>query len=227
MRLGAAAGLTLLCALGTWAAGPKGTVPRSEASRYPAHGGRGGVWLGAVLLPPEQVKRNFVSDLNRCCVVVEVAIYPEAGKKLEVSAADFALRLTGTETAVKAGSPKTLAATLQKAGAGDRNITLYPQAGVGYESGRTRDPVTGERRSDGGVVVSAGVGVGVGEPSPATTDKDREVMETELAEKGLPEGASSSPVAGYLYFPLTAKKKGATYQLEYTVNGSKITLRLP
>ena len=51
-------------------------------------------------------------------------------------------------------------------------------------------------------------------------------METELTEKGLPEGSASAPVSGYVYFPV-ARKKNQTLTLEYTVNGEKVQLRLP
>jgi hypothetical protein len=51
-------------------------------------------------------------------------------------------------------------------------------------------------------------------------------METELAEKGLPEGSASAPVAGYVYFPI-ARKKGTPLHLSYTVNGQKVELKLP
>jgi hypothetical protein len=50
-------------------------------------------------------------------------------------------------------------------------------------------------------------------------------MELELREKGLPEGETSSPVAGYLYFS-QLKKKNTKYQLEYVVNGEKVILPL-
>jgi hypothetical protein len=46
-------------------------------------------------------------------------------------------------------------------------------------------------------------------------------METELAEKGLPEGAASSPVAGYIYFPVSPMKK-SDYQVEYVSDGKKL-----
>ncbi len=55
---------------------------------------------------------------------------------------------------------------------------------------------------------------------------DRKVVETELDEKGLPEGAIMTPVAGYLYFPLAKKAKNARYELEYVLNGNKVVLRL-
>jgi hypothetical protein len=52
-------------------------------------------------------------------------------------------------------------------------------------------------------------------------------MEAELDEKGLLEGAAETPVAGYLYFPLSKKTKNSRYELEYMLNGNKIVLRLP
>jgi hypothetical protein len=51
-------------------------------------------------------------------------------------------------------------------------------------------------------------------------------METELDEKGLPEGAVITPVAGYRYFPLAKKAKNARYELESMLNGNKVVLRL-
>jgi len=52
-------------------------------------------------------------------------------------------------------------------------------------------------------------------------------METELSEKGLRAGASSTPVAGYVYFPVMLKKKNASLKLEYKVSGETILLALP
>jgi hypothetical protein len=51
------------------------------------------------------------------------------------------------------------------------------------------------------------------------------VMETDLSEKGLPQGSASSSVAGYLYFCLPRSKK-ASYQLEYVIHGQKMLLNL-
>jgi hypothetical protein len=51
-------------------------------------------------------------------------------------------------------------------------------------------------------------------------------MELELTEKGLPEGSTKTPVAGYLYFPYPEKKKSDAYQLEYTLGGVKGALAL-
>jgi len=95
---------------------------------------------------------------------------------------------------------------------------------VGYESGN--DPLTGQRVH--GVETGGSVGVGIGrqEPAPASTDRDRRVMEMELTEKALPEETASAPVAGYLYFSIPKDNKKAHQQLEYTLNGQKVTLNL-
>src|SRR5581483_12257589 len=103
------------------------------------------------------------------------------------------------------------------------DIAVYPTTSIGYNSGPVYDPVTGTPQG-GGVYTQTGVGVAVRNPNgPGVSDKDRSVMETELSEKGLPEGATSSPVAGYVYFPILSKKR-ADYQLEYVSDGKKLVL---
>jgi hypothetical protein len=221
--------LTVVLAIGTSLAadGPKGTVPRSAAAGYSAHTERDGVGIGATLLTADEARRTFVSDVNRCCLLVEIAFYPPKDKALQLSLNDFVLRVKGTDIASKPSSAGVIASTLQKKAGSDRDVTVSPTFGVGYESGGY-DPITGTRRSSG-VYKQAGVGVGIGGPGPnaASTDKDRHAMEMELSEKGLPEGAASVPVAGYLYFPLSSKMKNTTHQLEYQLNGNKILLSLP
>src|SRR5205807_4159509 len=172
---------------------------------------------------------------NRCCLIVEVALYPPKDSTVSVSLNDFVLRVTGTEIATKPSGAKVLAAKLQKQATSphDRDVTVSPTVGVGYDSGGYYDPVTGQRRG-GGVYTSTGVGVGVGaggsRPQPGSTDVDRNTMELELSEKSLPEGNSGAPVAGYLYFSLPRtkdKKATVTHQLEYTLYGNKVVLALP
>jgi hypothetical protein len=215
---------SLVCAAVLAFAAPKGTVPLSSASRYPAHVQRDGVSIGAKLLTPEQVRRTFVSDLKRCCLVVELALYPQADQPLDVSVDSFAIRAVGAETAARASSPKLVAASLQKSARAERDITVSPVVGVGYSSGRSYDPVTGTVQGSG-VTTQVGVGVGIGGAgsAPASTDQDRATMELELRDKGLPEGITAAPVSGYVYFPISSKKK-ASYQLEYMLNGEKVVL---
>jgi hypothetical protein len=204
---------------------PKGTVPRSMASKYSAHTEAGGALIGASLLKPQEVHKVFSTDLSRCCVVVEVALYPAKDKPIEVFSDDFVLRLEGTDTAVKPSSATLLAAQLQKKNENTHDVAVNSTVYVGYESGT--DPLTGQRVH--GVETAAGVGVGVGGnpgAAPASTDRDRDVMELELSEKGLPQDTASAPVAGYLYFSLPKGTKKATHQLEYTLNGQKVLLKL-
>jgi hypothetical protein len=206
-------------------AAPKGTAPRSSASQYQVHTERDGIGIGARLLTREEARKTFVSDVNRCCVVVEFAVYPQKGRPMTVSLDSFTLRLTGGETAAKPSSAEVVSATLQKRAHEQRDISVSPTMGVGYESGSVYDPSAGTQRR-GGVYTTAGVGVGIGSQGnePGSSEKDRAVMETELNEKGLPEGATAAPVAGYLYFPISRSKK-ATFQMEYVLNGNKVTLK--
>jgi hypothetical protein len=216
--------LTVGCLASLAFAAPRGTVPRSSANRYPAHTQGDGIGIGARLLTPEEARKTFVSDVNRCCKVIEFAIYPEKDKPLTVSLDSFTLRLTGSETAAKPSSAKIVSATLQKKAQDQRDVSVSPTVGVGYGSGSVYDPATGTQRG-GGVYTTTGVAVGIGSKGgePGSSEKDRAVMETELSEKGLPEGATTAPIAGYLYFPISRSKK-ATYQLEYMLNGNKVKL---
>lgn len=227
MKLKFSLAVLLLAAGVVLAAGHKGTVPRADASRYAAHAAQDGATIGAELLSAERVKRAFVSEVNNCCLVVEVAVYPEKGSSLEIALDDFTLRVPGTGIAAKPSSARLVVAALQKSTASRRDITVSPSVGIGYESGGpVYDPATGRTRG-GGVYTSAGVGVGVGDSRPVASERDRDTMEMELGEKGLPEGTASEPVAGHLYFQMAPKKKGsAGYELEYKLNGQKVTLRL-
>ena len=207
------------------AAAQQGTVPLDVASKYAAHAESDGASIGAVLLTPREVHKAFSTDLTRCCLVVEVAVYPGKGKPMDVSPDDFILRLAGADTAVKPSSARLLAAELQKKNGDSLGITTVTEAHIGYESGIS--PLTGQRIH--GVESGIGVGVGMGgEPAaaPASTLRDRDVMELELHEKALPDETTAAPVAGYLYFALSKDNKKASHQLEYTLNGQKVLLKL-
>ena len=214
----------IMCFASAAFAGPKGTVPRSSAAQYPIHAQRDDISVGAKLLNRQETRKTFVSDVNSCCSVLEIAVYPEKGKPLNVSLNDFVLRARNTESAAtKPSTPGVAAASIQKDAKTGTDVAVYPSTGIGYSSGTVYDPATG-RRQGGGVYTQSGVGVAIGSPSgPGVSDKDRSVMQTELSEKGLPEGSASAPVSGYVYFPVFLKKKGE-YQLEYTVEGNKVIL---
>ena len=218
-------GITLMLLVFAWAA-PKGTAPRSSASDYPAHAQQDGVTMGAKLLISAEVRKTFVSDLNRCCVVVELAVFPKTGQVLSVSLNDLMLRVAGADTPTRPSSATVISAALQKDVQKQRDVTVAPIVTVGYQTGTAYDPTTGTARG-GGVYTGAGVGVGVGQRGnqPGASDKDRSVMETELTEKGLPEGEAVNAVAGYVYFQ-TPRRKNAKYELLYKLNGNTVQIDL-
>lgn len=221
----------LLCATAVAWDAPKGTVPRSTPDKYSAHAEEGGTGIGATLLTPSQAKKAFASDVDRCCMVVEVALYPQKDSLVEVSLSDFALRIVGQDIAAKPSSPELVAAKLQKPleqKSDGRDVVISQTSGIGYQTGGV-DPVTGQRRP-GGVITTAGAGVGVGvggtrQPAPVSADADRRTMELELTEKSLPQGNFATAVSGYVYFTLP-QKKNSKYQLEYILDGTKVVLAL-
>jgi hypothetical protein len=160
-----------------WASdGARGTVPREAATKYGAHAEQNSVAIGATLLTAKDVRKVFKTDVGHCCVVVEVALYPQNGGQTAVSLNDFALRVVGQDVGAKPSSAKVVA----------------------WQSSKDSDRLRPRLIED---------------------------METELTEKSLPQGVTTAPVSGYLYFPL-AKTKNAAYQLEYTVQGNKVALAL-
>jgi len=195
------------------------------ATQYSAHAELDGVGVGAKLLSRDEARKAFVSDVNDCCLVVEIALYPRKDRAVDVSLNDLTLRQIGSETAAKPSSAKLIAATLQKSSRAKRDISVYPSTEIGYGSGPAYDPNTGTQRA-GGVYTRTGVGVGIGSAGAGATDKDRSTMEMELSEKGLPEGSATAPVAGYVYFPIHSTKKKVGYELSCVVSGNKVVLSL-
>ena len=215
--------LTMLAlAVPLFAADNKGTVPRSSAAAYPEHAQSGEIAIGAAVLTKEQVRKTFVSDVSRCCLVVEVAVYPPANGATNFNASDFVLR-TSDENATRPLSTEVVVGMLHKDSGSGRTVNIAPGGGVGYQSG-IYDPVTGPQAP--GPVYQAGVAVSTPStgPKPGSTEKERNTMESELSAHALPEGQATAPVSGYLYFPISGKKKCDHCQLEYTLNGTKGSL---
>jgi hypothetical protein len=206
--------------------GRGGTAPRRSADKYRAHGQFEGVSIGAELLPRKEVSKEFAADVNRCCLVVRVAVYPKKDEVLLVSLDDFALTVGETDTPIRPQSATVISSRLEKKNGSNAGVST--SVGIGYESGTYIDPVTGQPVRVHGVTTSAGVAVGAGDRVPATVaEHDREVIERELSEKGLPEAKIAIPVSGYLYFSLPRQKKNTKYHLEYTVKGETLNLELP
>ena len=94
-------------ALASWAL--QGTAPRSVAGKYAAHAEQNGVAIGAVMLTSGELRKTFKTDVDRCCRVVEVALYPQDGGPADVSLGDFTLQVAGEEIAAKPSTPKVVA----------------------------------------------------------------------------------------------------------------------
>ena len=206
----------------------EGTVPRASAAKYHSHAERDGFSLGAELLSQKEASRVFAADVNRCCLVLQVAVYPKKDESIELSLFDFSLIEVNGDKPVRPESPTTVAAKLEKKKNPPGGVDVTTSGGVGYESGTYTDPVTGQPVHVRGVSTSVGVGISTGNSTPPdVAERDREVIERELYEKGLPEAKVSIPVAGYLYFPLPNAKKDAKYQLVYSGRTESLTVSLP
>jgi hypothetical protein len=99
----------MICASALASDMPKGTVPHATNDSYDAHAEQNGTAIGATMLKPGQTKKIFKTDVGRCCLVVEVALYPQKDHVTLVSLDDFALRVTGQDIAAKPSSAKVVA----------------------------------------------------------------------------------------------------------------------
>ncbi len=215
-----------------------GIRPRPSARDYAAsETAVGELTVAASVISPEQVKHMFATDLNHGYIVVELAVYPESGRAVELSQSDFVMKIGGGGDMIRPASPRTIASALHrskepKPGSG-RDVSVYPSGSIGYESGTWTDPNTGQRRRDSGVYTGAGVGVGLGDQGPqmpraGSTERDRVTVQQELEDKTLPEGKANHAVAGYLFFPKpSGKQKNALYEISYFGDNAKLKVAVP
>jgi hypothetical protein len=143
--------------------------------------------LAAVVVPPDQVRKTFATDLNRGgYIVVEVAIYPEARRVVDLSNADFVLRID-SETARPVGASAIAAIVVKQEHKPLQpdDVIVVTSANIGRES--VNDPARG---GAGAWFIPARCWcrsrqVG-GPPHPSATDRARAAIEEELEEKSLP-----------------------------------------
>ena len=152
------ASLALIALATVASAGPRGTVPREDAGKYQAHAERDGLVIGAEVLTSDQAHKKFSANVNRCCIVVEVALYPAKDKPVDVLLDDFALRPAETDIAARPMSPQVVAARLDNKPEAQSRVSTTSSVGVGYESGTYIDPVTGRPVKYHGVDTEAGGG---------------------------------------------------------------------
>ena len=99
----------IICATALASDAQKGTVPHSSPDNYKAHAEQNGVTISATLLTADQARKAFFADVNRCCLVVEVALYPPKDAVAHISLDDFTLRVVGQDIAAKPSTAKTAA----------------------------------------------------------------------------------------------------------------------
>src|SRR6267154_3794343 len=92
----------------------RGTKPRASAEQYSAHTELNGVGVGALRLGKSESRKALSVDLSNCCIVVEVAIYPEKDRPVKVLTTDFALRGRGMDDVLTLARLDEVAARLQE-----------------------------------------------------------------------------------------------------------------
>lgn len=213
-----------------------GVHPRSAPSDYSAVQRTGTGTYAASLLSPNQVKDLFAVDISKTYMVFEVACYPTSTGMATIHPDDFLIKTGKNSEFVHPADAVTVASVIQRKNAppppSNKDSEIYTSANIGYESGT--DPYTGRRVHS--VYTGAGVGVGPaqpGDPYPMPraggTSRDRAILESQLADKALPEGSFSKPVAGFVYFPAKEirKKANGRYDLEYLSDSSgKVQLQV-
>jgi hypothetical protein len=217
-------------ALATLVVAGDGIPPRSSSADYPVSRPTPSATIAAILAAPDQVKRIFPAEVGKKYVVVEVAIYPQPGETVDIRSLDFGLKFAGDVTRYPA-TPQEVASVWREKKSDPlspgHGVDVTTETGVTYSSGT--DPVTGQRTK--GWSTYEGVGVGVGRPQnapPPPPGYDPNMLEAVAREKALPEGKTGDAVAGYLYFPVPAKKhKGDTLELKYSAAGASVILPLP
>jgi hypothetical protein len=208
-----------------------GRTPRSSSADYPAHQETTAAEIGAVRVSPEQLNKNFPSDFSKKYVVVEVAIYPKAGA-VDVVDMDFVLRLTDSES--HPDTAEEVAGLWRPRNRAHPDVTsgTHVSNETGIIMASQTDPVTGRRVNSTGTYERVGVSGGDDPNRPiqyptGASNADADRMEAQLTKWALPEGKTNSPVAGYVYFPASAKKSKGTLELQYSHDGSSASLKLP
>ncbi len=219
-----------------------GVPPRDSSSNYPVHQRLKSLSIGAVALTSDQVRKLFSNEIASKYAVVEVAIYPE-GLEVDVGREDFVLRV-GEATLIHPDRPDEVALpwTDRKPPSLPGNTHVTTETGVvcGAGTGGT-GPYGGTNGTNTGAnngaynrpVRGCGTYEGVGvnnyptAASPDPTATSRNTADIKIRNRALPEGKTTKPVAGYLYFLVSSKQRKAGLSLEYSKDGVSAELALP
>jgi hypothetical protein len=211
-----------------------GIRPRAGVSDYPAHESTASAAFGAAVIPGGEVKKIFAADVDKAgYVVVEVGVFPAAGRDVDLSPADFNLRADPNALSERTADADAIAAAVIKpspsAGPEIPGTDISVSGGASVAHTSYPDPSTGRRTGITTVGIDTGVGIGNrGAQYPSSSTGDTHRLEQQLWEKSLPDGRTGAPVAGYVYFPKPSKKaKGAAWVLEWQNAGERVNITLP
>jgi hypothetical protein len=203
-----------------------GLPPRGSASDYAVHRSVQDAEIAAERLKPDRVAKTFSSEIDRSYVVMEVAIYPQNGATIDVQSLDFALRFAGQQE-THPDTPEEASAPLREKPGIKSPVEVTSETGVVVAT--QKDPATGRRTTDVATYEATGVAVGNPQSSPppsAPRGPDPRIVEDRLQAKGLPQGKTGKPIAGYLYFPKPPRKPSSN-RLELIYSRSNPSLDLP
>ena len=195
-----------------------GAFPRSSASAYPSYGDHGAASVGATLLTKRQVRYLLLKDLRDGYLVVEAGLFPAAGR-VAVDRNDFTL-IANDGKPISPVDPATIVAHARAVISSLPDLHGEVDIGIGIGSS---NPYGGE---GGGTTRRQSVSIGTAGPRSSPPPVDDEFATLELVGKALPEGATDTPAAGYLYFPTPKRKKKAVYWLKHTLQGNTVRLEL-
>lgn len=202
----------------------QGLPPRPDPDNYSAQARLAEATIAADYLArtiPLPSRPRLVSNY----LVIELAVYPDKGAKVPVSAQHFSLRINGRKTALLPQAPGLVAAELKfpdwefgpqiavGAGAGDATVILGPPRPVERFPGDPRAPRTPQPAPPA---------------HPTARDETSPVSPEEFVRQAaLPEGVTSHPVAGLLYFAFKGKTRSVrSLELLYSGPAGSATLRL-
>jgi hypothetical protein len=209
-----------------------GIRPRAAAADYPAHDAANTFAIGAATIPRNQVGKIFAADLNKAgYIVIEVGVFPSQGAEVDLSPGDFTLFTEAGRVATRSVDADTVALSLARKhetplpGGGG----VYSSTGVGVARISTVDLATGRPSHTTVVSTDQEVGVDNSPPRyPSASGPDVAAVEQELWTKSLPDGKTSAPVAGYLYFPKpSARANAGASDLMMDGPAGRVKLTLP
>jgi len=225
-----------------------GVMPRDHSSDYPVHQSLKSLSIGGVVLPSDQVKKLFSGEIASKYAVVEVGIYPE-GLEIDVARDDFVLRV-GDSTLVHPERPDEVAlpwverkpplpgnthVTMDTGvvcgtgtGTGPYGTGPYPTNPGDTSTNGSNYPANAGRTRGCGTYEGVGVSNRPTSTAPNPPGSSRDAVDIKVQNRALHDGKTSKPVAGFLYFQVSAKqRKGAALFLEYAKDGVKGELALP